>query len=184
PAPRSHRPEAAPDARRPGAVNAGLAITMGTSMLVGLVLLLVMGRALADKQGLFEQVREVDPEGRLGGDPNAVLSALLVACVVLVLWCVGVIGVSVAAARREEWARVVLVVSAGLVGLLSVVATVSAPPLGLVLLLASGSAFWLLLSPPSAAWYGGRTRAPRPPPPPTYRPPGPPPPPPQKPPVW
>ena len=165
---------AVPSRRRPREVTAALVVTWSCCGLVGLGLVVVMVRALLDKEGLFAQVGHSKAGALLGSTPNAVLSELLVTCVLLLLWTLAVAGLALPAALGAGWARVALVVNAAVVALFSVAVTIAVPVAGLLLLVASVTVVVLLLLPATSAWYAGRRR----PPPPSAPPPG------GTPPVW
>jgi hypothetical protein len=151
----------ATEAHRPGVVTAALAVTWSSCALVAIGLVLVMVRGLVDKDGVYREVTRSDAASGLADSPNAVLEVLLIACVVLLLWCLSVAALAVPAAQRVGWARLALVGNAGLVGLLSLPVLVAVPVVGLLLLAASVSVVVLLLLPPANAWYARRPTRPR-----------------------
>jgi hypothetical protein len=173
---------------RPGVVTAAVAATWVSCGLVTLGLAVVMVWVLVDKAALYDLLRR-DQAQRGLDSPNADLAAVLVLCVLLILWSLAASGIAVWALDRRNWARVTLVVNAGIVALVALVLTAGASPFTLVFAVVAVAVAVLLLLPASNAWYAGRPREPRP----TYPPPpgppasGPPasgPPGQEKPPVW
>lgn len=164
-------------ATRPRAVAVAVLLTLFFSTATALILAGSMVRALADKDGVFRQLQEADPEGVLGGTANEVLRVVLVIQVVGILWCLAAIGLALAAHRRADAARIALVVSSLIAALLALISLVAAFPIPLPHLAATVAVAVLLLTPSANGWFSGRARreqsAPREP-----RPRGP------KPPVW
>jgi hypothetical protein len=151
------RPVPADPDRRPASVTAAVVVTWVLTGLTVVALGASMMGALLDKSTLYDEVRAVDPDGRLGSTPNDVLAAVLVVLVVGILWCLAAAGVAVAAARGADWARIVLVVSAILTALLSLLGMVGAFPLPIVHLAASVAVAVLLLRAPANRWFGRRS---------------------------
>ncbi len=141
---------------RPRAVTVAVLLTLVFSTATALILAGSMVRALADKDGVFRQLQQADPEGVLGGTANEVLRVVLVVQVVGILWCLAAIGLALAAQRRADAARIALVVSSLVAALLALVSLVAAFPIPLPHLAATIAVAVLLLTPSANGWFSGR----------------------------
>ena len=170
--------------RRPGQVTAAVVLTWIVASLVAFAFFLVVMMLMVARDPLIEALREAPELESSGFTTGELMAALWAASAILLFWCLVACVLAFLAFRRQGWARGVLVGSAVMATLVSLVAF----PLGLLVALPAAASAGLLLSGPARAWYAappGPTAGPRPPGPPMY-PPQPPPPPPRqgKPPVW
>lgn len=145
--------------QRPGTVTAAGAITLVLSGLMG-VLFLVLGVIMFAVSGQI--VDEINQElanepgfEEIGGEGIAVAAGVVL--LLFALWCVIACVVAVFAMKRHNWARIVLVISASvtaLVSLLGIGAVITAVPLisaiAVIVLLYTGGA---------NEWYRSRGRS-------------------------
>jgi len=137
---------------RPGSVTAAAWLTWIFS---GLTVLLY-GGMLAMLAGVRDQllsaVQQDDGVSRLNMSGDDLVRVLWVAGVVIVFWCLSSMVLAVLAYRGQNWARVLLAVSAAFAGLFSLAAF----PVGLLVTVAAGVTVALLLVPASNDWFAGR----------------------------
>jgi hypothetical protein len=160
-----------PDTRAPTSVRIAAILTWvgsGVVLLLGLPLLVVQFYAQLDTLGA--EVNEV-MGGQQGEVPRSMLEASIwVLVVILGLWAVSAAVLAWLTLRRHDWARYLLLVSAGV----TAVAGLLALPAGLLLQVPAVIAFVLLLRPESRQWFSERRPAAyppqQPPPPPQGRP--------------
>ena len=140
--------------RRPGAVLWACVLTW---VFTGLTMVGLVASAVAlavDRDELLDQIHRDNPQLRAQGVSDDLLVAgtyVLIAGVLL--WCVGVAGVAVLTFRRVAWARIVLVVSAAVCGVLCLLGTVAGGFLLVVPLMAALLTLGLLLRPDTAPWF-------------------------------
>lgn len=170
--------------RRPGQVTAAVVLTWIVTPVVAFAFFLVVMMLMVARDTLLEAIREAPELESSGFTTGELMAALWAASAILLFWCLVACVLAFLAFRRQGWARGVLVGSAVMATLVSLVAF----PLGLLVALPAAASAGLLLSGPARAWYAappGSTAGPRPPS--SYpQQPMPPPPPPRqgKPPVW
>jgi hypothetical protein len=169
--------------RRPGQVTAAVVLTWIVAPVVAFAFFLVVMMLMVARDTLLEALRETPELQSSGFTTGELMAALWAASAILLFWCLVACVLAFLAFRRQGWARGVLVGSAVMATLVSLVAF----PLGLLVAVPAAASAGLLLSGPARAWYAaprGPTAGPRPP---SYpQQPLPPPPPPRqgKPPVW
>ncbi|MGN6253211.1 MAG: hypothetical protein ACTHNS_15510 [Marmoricola sp.] len=165
----------------PGSVKAAVALTW-TCCALALVGLVAAAAVLAgDRARILELLREQPGYDRFAEHQDALVGALWFVDGALALWTLAAAVVAVFVLRGHEWARVLLLVSAGVAALVALAAF----PASVFHLIGSAVVFALLLSRSAAAWFRHRA-APAVAGPPAHRPPDPPrqDPPRQDPPVW
>jgi hypothetical protein len=141
--------------RRPGTVTAASVITLVMSGLLGaLFALLLVGMAVARDEIVLE-LRNQDDLG--GFDPNDLISVLYVALTAFIVWCIVAMVLAVFAMRRSNGARIGLVVSAALAGLLSLVSITSL--VTIVPLVACITTIVCLFAGGASQWYAGKDGA-------------------------
>jgi len=169
--------------RRPGQVTAAVVLTWIVAPVVAFAFFLVVMMLMVARDTLLEALRGTPELESSGFTTGELMAALWAASAILLFWCLVACVLAFLAFRRQGWARGVLVGSAVMATLVSLVAF----PLGLLVAVPAAASAGLLLSGPARAWYAaprGPTAGPRPP---SYPQQPPPPPPPQrqdKPPVW
>jgi hypothetical protein len=151
---------------RPSSVTVAAWLTWVFCTLTTLAFLVVVGEMLAARDQLLDSLHS-NPALPATWDDRDILAALWVASAVGIFWSVAAIALAVLAFHRVQIARVALVVSAVVAGLLGGVTIV-----GLLNTCAAVAVVILLFSGRANAWYSGRAYPPGPPGPP--RPPGPP----------
>ena len=152
--------------RRPGTVVAACVITWVFSALALAGCAVLAARLGSDAAGLVRYVQRNVPSASAQGqlDPAVIKSALWVSFFFYSLWAVAACVLAVLAWRRHQWARILLVVSALVVGLLGVL-VVAFGGLGLVPhVLACAAVVALLLGGRAGRWYQRAPRHPLPPP--------------------
>ena len=123
-------------------------LTVAGAMGLAALLLLadpsLMDQAIADAEGQGMDLR--------GLSDDELTAATVVVSGVFVVWSLAAAVLAVLAFRRVEWARIVLIVSAALSGLLMLAMAIMAPFL-VVLVAAAAITSAFLLRPEVAAWY-------------------------------
>lgn len=143
---------------RPGTVTAAGWITLVVS---GLTALLFGGFAIAVAVSKDDMVREIEKALREQGtapdvDANAIYSAAMIVCVLLALWCLIACLLAVFAMRRSNIARILLVISAVIVALLSLLGITSG--VSAIWLVACLAVVVLLFTGGAGDWYARRSR--------------------------
>ena len=146
--------------RRPGAVMAAAALTWIGSGFTALMMLASAVTATANPDLILEQVRkqaESDPNMReMAGlyTTDIIVASAWIMAVLVALLCVAAAVFAVFAIRRHSWARVALMISAGVSGLSLLLFALAFPP-AVVLFGAAVATFSFLLRPEVAAWFRG-----------------------------
>lgn len=159
PQPAYGAPQATPD-KRPGTVTAAGVITIVLSALVVVgCAFAIFGISVARGDIVAEIERQVaaDPtlEQQLQGfDPSVVVTIMIGVVIGFVVWALVAILLAVLAMRRSNVARIALVVSAVLTGLLSVVPTFTAV-FPIVWVLGSVAVVVCLFAGGASRWYAG-----------------------------
>ncbi|MCW2797542.1 hypothetical protein [Nocardioides sp.] len=135
--------------KRPGTVTAAGIITL---VFAGLTLIVSVIGAIGLLVARDEVVKEIRKEPAFDdlGNPDDVVSFLVVLVVVLAVWCVIAMVLAVLAMRRSNIARILLVVSSVVTALLSLLAitslfsfvTLAAAVTAIVLLFVGGAGDW------------------------------------------
>ncbi|KAA1427588.1 hypothetical protein [Nocardioides antri] len=140
-------------AKRPGALISACVIVWVSSALVsGMMLLLSLVMAVARDDFFAElerQQADLDTQGMTEAD---LATGTFVMTAIILVWSVAASVLAVLAIRRQQWARIALVVSTAVVGLLLLAATL-VNPLLVVLLGAALVTVWLLLRSDVSAWF-------------------------------
>ncbi len=160
---------------RPAQLQVACIVAAVITTATALFLMAVLAFLAIDSDALVEAVRE-SPEWDPSYDDRLVVPAMVLGGLVLLAWCLATLVLVLFAWRRHRWAWALLVASAGLATVVSMLAF----PVGLLNVAAAGVTTVLLLTEPVRAWYRNRPRQgpPMPPyPPPQQQPPG-------RPPVW
>ncbi|HEY0951248.1 hypothetical protein, partial [Nocardioides sp.] len=151
------RPVAHPEdgrAERPSAVVGACLLTWVSSGLIALGLLLTAAVLLIDPDPLLDDVHRRQPHLADQGVSDGMLVAVSLGMIALiVLWCVAAIVLAVLVYRGVDWARVVLLVSAGIAAAISLVGAAAGGFLLLASFAAAAAAFSLLLRPSTRVWF-------------------------------
>lgn len=140
----------------PGSVKAAVALTW-TCCVLALVALIAAAAVLAnDRARVVEVLREQPGYDRFAGHEDALIGALWFLDGVFVLWTLAAAAVAVFVLRGHEWARVLLLVSAGV----SAVVGLAAFPASVFHVVGSAVALGLLLSRSASAWFRHRRSTP------------------------
>ncbi|MFD4325026.1 hypothetical protein ACFWQC_10355 [Nocardioides sp. NPDC058538] len=146
--------------RRPGAVTAAAVLTWIGSGLTALMMLASAVTATANPDLILEQVRkqaESDPNMREMAElytTDIIVASVWVMAVLVALVCVAAAVFAAFAIRRHSWARVALMISAGVSALSLLLFALAFPP-AVVLFGAAVATFSFLLRPEVAAWFRG-----------------------------
>lgn len=149
PAPQADRGE------RPTNVTIATWVTWALSALTLFGFVMIAFVLLVAREEFLSQI-EQDPtfQEQLGEvDLELVIAALWVMVVVSLVWCLVAIVLAWFAFRGANWARIALVVSAGVAALFSILSF----PVGLIHLVAAGAVIALLFTGGSNEWYAGRS---------------------------
>ncbi len=174
---------ARPTSGRPTTVTVATWLTWIFSSLVAGAFLLIVLTLLLQRDQLLAEMQKNAAISDLGASSQQILGFLWVLSAVSIFWALSAMALAVLAFRRVSSARIALVVSAGLAGVVSLFVV----PFGWLHAVAAFSCMALLLRRSSSQWYAGQDQplaGPRPPQPPQQGPPTQPPPPGGKPPVW
>jgi len=155
------QPAKAAPKRRPGALMAAAVLTWIGSGLTALMMLASAVTATANPDLILEQVRkqaESDPTMReVAGlyTTDVIVASVWVMAVLVALVCVAAAVFAAFAIRRHPWARVALMISAGISALSLLLFALAFPP-AVVLFGAAVATFSFLLRPEVAAWFRNR----------------------------
>lgn len=117
-----------------------------------LVLMVVIVMLLASPDSVMADLRAQDPEiFEQGLTEDQMVAGLVTMLGMLAAWCAGALALAVLVLRGHEWARICLVISAGLAGLLFAL-TAAVNPLMLVGVLACAITVLQLARPETARW--------------------------------
>jgi hypothetical protein len=158
-------PQTALDSPRPSPVRLACILTWVLSSLTAVGYALVLVVLGVDKSRFVDELKK-SPGWKNSYDVDTVTTAVTVAAIVFVVWSVCAVVLAVLVWRRSRWAWVALLVSAGMAGLVSLVAL----PWSLPYLAVIGASTGLLMRASTRAWFAGPSQ-PGPPQPPAPRPP-------------
>ena len=158
--PATWHPAAPRTSSRPSSVTVAAWLTWVFCSLSTFAFLIVVAEVLAARDQLLDALHS-NPALPATWDDRDVLAALWIASAVGIFWSLAAIALAVLAFRRVQIARVTLVVSAVLAGLVGGVTIV-----GLLNAAAAVTVVVLLFTGRANAWYAGRTHPPGPPRPP------------------
>jgi hypothetical protein len=174
--------------RTPAQVRTACILTWVLAGLTGGLYTLVVAAVAVDRGAVLDLLHDNPSIRDANLSDNALIALVVGVSALLVLWCLVAGVLAVLAWRRQTWAWILLLVSAGAAALAGLVVL----PFSLAHVVGAATAFLLLLRAPVRAWYRDTERPgppPRPPGSPNPPPPSAPPPPPAvgsdgKPPVW
>lgn len=152
------QPTKAAPKRRPGAVTAAAVLTWIGSGLTALMMLASAVTATANPDLILEQVRkqaESDPNMREMAElytTDIIVASVWIMAVLVALVCVAAAVFAAFAIRRHSWARVALMISAGVSALSLLLFALAFPP-AVVIFGAAVATFSFLLRPEVAAWF-------------------------------
>lgn len=155
------QPAKAAPKRRPGAVMAAAVLTWIGSGFTALMMLASAVTATANPDLILDQVRkqaESDPNMReVAGlyTTDVIVASAWIMAVLVALVCVAAGVFAAFAIRRHSWARVALMISAGISALSLLLFALAFPP-AVVLFGAAVATFSFLLRPEVAAWFRNR----------------------------
>ncbi|MFD7077819.1 hypothetical protein ACFV9G_26650 [Nocardioides sp. NPDC059952] len=147
--------------RRPGGVMAAAVLTWIGSGLTALMMLASAATATANPDLILEQVRkqaESEPAMREAAQlytTDIIVASVWIMAVLVALVCVAAGVFAAFAIRRHSWARVALMISAGISALSLLLFALAFPP-AVVLFGAAVATFSFLLRPEVAAWFRNR----------------------------
>lgn len=147
--------------RRPGAVTAAAVLTWVGSGLTALMMLASAVTATANPDLILEEVRkqaESDPRMQeVAGlyTTDVIVASAWIGAALVALVCIAAAAFALFAMRRHPWARVALMISAGVSGLSLLLFALAFPP-AVVLFGAAVATFSFLLRPEVAAWFRSR----------------------------
>ncbi|MGH3352978.1 MAG: hypothetical protein ACRDPS_20115 [Nocardioides sp.] len=151
--------------RRPGAVMAAAALTWIGSGFTALMMIASAVTATANPDLILEQVRK-QAEGDAATREMAklyttdiIIASAWFMAVIVTLICIAAAVFAVFALRRRAWARVALMITAGLSGVALLLFALAVLP-ALFLSLAAVATFSFLLRPETAAWFRTRSEGP------------------------
>ena len=156
----AHPTKAAPK-RRPGAVLAAAALTWIGSGFTALMMLASAVTATANPDLILEEVRkqaESEPAMREAVGlytTDIIVASAWIMAVLVALVCVAAAVFAAFAVRRHSWARVALMISAGISALSLLLFALAFPP-AVILFGAAVATFSFLLRPEVAAWFRNR----------------------------
>lgn len=137
---------------RPLSVVWACLLTWLGSLFVSFALLASIVMLGINPDAVMTEVLAQNPDISQEDLPTAVLAGVsMVMMAAMLLWAVAAGILAVFVMRGHEWARIMLLISAALVAVLSLAMALVAPPT-LLLLAAAGFVFVMLLRPDSAAW--------------------------------
>lgn len=139
--------------KRPGTVVAAAWLTWVFAGLTGLAYVVIVLVLLVAKDPLLDALEREPDFQNLDVSTDTLIAALWVVSAVTIFWCLCAIVLAVFAYRRANWARITLVVSAGIAALLSLAAF----PFGLLNMLAAGAVIALLFVGGANQWYSGKS---------------------------
>lgn len=160
PAPADPRaPQSQQPVRRPTAVTVACATTWVMTALVGLLTAVSLVVLVASPDVLLDEVARQDPDlEEQGISRRMLLGTTVVVGGVVVLWCAAAAVLASFAFRGAPWARVGLIVSAVVAGLLALVTSVGALPM-LVPMVAASVVVACLVRPEVRAYFRARRGA-------------------------
>ncbi len=142
---------------RPRPVVAACALTWISSGLVALGLVLTALVLALDPDPLLDEVHRQRPDlAEQGVSDGMLVGVSLAISAVVVLWCVAAVVLAALVYRRIDWARVVLLVSAGISAALCLAGLVAGGFLLIVPLAAAVGTFLLLVRPETRLWFLAR----------------------------
>lgn len=147
-----------PRDRRPTNVTIATWLTWGLSAFTLFGFVMVAFVLLVARDDFLSQV-EQNPtlQDQLDGiDPDQIIAGLWVVVVISLVWCLAAIVLAWFAFRGANWARIVLVVSAGATALFSILSF----PVGLLHLLGAGAVIALLFTGGANEWYARQSSRP------------------------
>ena len=148
------QPVARPAADRPPAVVAACVLTWLCSGLTALGLVLTGVVLALDRGVLLDDVHRRRPDlAEQGVSDSMVVGVALAMIAAIVVWCVAAGVLAVLVYRRVDWARVVLLVSAGITAAVSLAGLVAGGFLLVVPLVAAAATFLLLVRPDTRPWF-------------------------------
>ena len=153
------RPVGAPD-RRPGTVTAAVLLTLISSAVMLVLFLGIIVMLVAAKDTIIETLEQNPGVAGAQIPTQDLLAALWVTSAICAVWALAAITLAVLALRRMNWARITLVVSSVVSGLLALLGGW----VGAILTVVAVLTVVLLFTGGANRWYAGRSRAPHPPP--------------------
>ncbi|WP_164478034.1 hypothetical protein [Nocardioides pantholopis] len=142
-------------ASRPAVVLWACVLTWSAAGVVGGLMLLTALVMAAAPDPIFDEMLRQRPDLLESAEmtQDQLVSAVLVVAALVVVWCAAVSVVAVLAFRRVRWARVALVVSAALAGLVCLAGTLTGSIVLAVPFLACVATVALLSRPESRSWF-------------------------------
>jgi hypothetical protein len=142
-------PSPRPNDKRPVTVTVAAVLTWIFSAITALVYLLVIVMMTVAKGRLLEALNSNPDFARLDISTNDLLAVLWVMSAVAIVWSLAAMVLAFLVVRRQNWARITLVVSAAVTALVSVAAF----PVGLPTLVAAVATIALLFTGGANAWF-------------------------------
>lgn len=151
PAPSAPRP--APTSALPRQLRVACILTWVFTAITGLGYLVLLGVLAADPDALLKVAKD-SPGWNDEFSDDLVITAAVAVSIVFLVWCLAAAVLAFLAWRGAGWAWVVLIVSAAVAGLVSVLAF----PYSLLHVIAIATSFGMLLSRPTRDWYAAKQR--------------------------
>lgn len=146
------RPRRQAAAPRPGALVTACVLAWVFSTVTVAFLALSALALAAQGDDVFAELQKQQPDLAAEMTKGELVASMYVVIAGLIVWSLAVIVLAGVAFVGQNWARILLAVSAAVAGLLSLVMAIAAPPLVIVVLVFA-VATWLLLRPEVSAWY-------------------------------
>jgi hypothetical protein len=154
PAPAPATAVTGPDMPRPTSVMRASVLTWIFSGLTAVGLLITAVVIAVSPDTVLDDVHRRSPElEEQGISDDLLLAVTFVMLAAFVLWCVGAAVLAALVLRGVDWARIVLIISAAIAAVVSLVALLAGAFLLVLLLTASVATILLLVRPDTAAWF-------------------------------
>ncbi|HET6626716.1 MAG TPA: hypothetical protein VFG63_10020 [Nocardioidaceae bacterium] len=137
--------------KRPTTVTIAAWLTWISAALTLFAFGLVVVVMIAARDDFVRAMRSEPEFERLNVDTNDIIAAMWVVSAIIVIWCLSAIVLAVLAYRRQNWARITLVVSAGFAALFSLLAITSL--VSVITLLTAGATIALLFTGGANQWF-------------------------------
>jgi hypothetical protein len=135
--------------KRPTTVTIAAWLTWVFSTLTMLAFVLVVVVMIVAREEFVDAMRNEPEFQQLDVGANDIIAAMWVVSAIVLIWCIASAALAVFAFRRQNWARITLVVSAAIAGLFSLVTF----PVGLLHTMAAGATVALLFTGGANRWY-------------------------------
>lgn len=152
------QPGLAPAPKRPTTVTVAAVLTWIGAGLATLMMLMFMGVLALGGDAFIDEFERAAQDSQVDFTADQALAVGWVVAVVMLVWALSAVVLAIFALRRSNVARILLVVSAGMTALLSLLAITSILPI--VTLLMGGATVILLFTGGANEWYSRRSSGP------------------------